>query len=86
MVLETNMLPLTPCSQCADSEPAPTFANNVEPQQSLCHCGAEGGNRTHVAAGTSGFTGRRNSILPPQHNRDLCDIQLSNTKKGANPF
>ena len=38
--------------------------------------GAEGGNRTHTATGANGFTDRRNSILPPQHIRNLCQYSI----------
>ena len=72
LVLETNMLPVTPCSHPHSlRNPEAGHAGSVLPGSWLPECvllfGAEGGNRTRMATGTSGFTGRRNSILPPQH-------------------
>ena len=47
--------------------------------------GAEGGNRTHAVAWTNGFTDRRNSILPPQHNSRFVRYSIFKNQKGANP-
>jgi hypothetical protein len=79
VVLETNMLPVTPCSPMHRLRPHSNVYEQRKASDSfgaVLLSGAEGGNRTHTATGTNGFTDRRNSILPPQHNRDSCEYSI----------
>ena len=72
--------------RCADSEPTPTLFTTPASDRAHAVSGAEGGNRTHSATGTNGFTDRRNSILPPQHKSKFERYSIVKNQRGANPF